>query len=651
MLRLKSVIIYLVLIITFCSFANEKQASIPSEKAQISKKLYQEALKYYRLKSYYSALDVLYKLTSNKKDPYYVPATFLLAKVYISIARKTGIKKYLTYADYLLNIYLSSKKKVGWNYYYTKGYLFEIWGFYERAMFYYKTSLFITNDKNKYFKSLIGILRTSIWFNKLDIITRYAIKLSLKDLFKHEENPEIVFLKGLYLFKQKKYNEAYKYLYKTYKENEAYLIENPEFYYIVAENMYRIKKYNFAKQLFRRIVSITQDLEIIRKSILRLGDIDIKQKDFSSAFNHYYYLATDYKGTKEATIAKLKIIGYMDIPEIKRRVENSDDKDLKNPLKFVVLTLITNRNSRLGRYALADFGNIVFKYNSDFLYKKLSWELSILEVDRLSYEEKEYFRWLWKDKLLKIKPARVCLLYTSNKKFFIEVFDKDYLVKLSKILEKCPKNQNIDLLKRLVKKYKDENLKILLAKAYYRVSKYKKSIETLKSTKLKNCTYYIILLKDLVMLNQADKIANYLNYLSTCNNKEKYLILAFYYLLNNKVQEAYDLIKSNLDIVLNKYNKDAFYKKVLELMVDKLIYQGQYEKVLQVISKIAEKYKEDCNINSWLLIGIIRTNATSNVDKVYEKIKNCNTRWAVLAKNIYEDWKLERRAKNESALE
>ncbi|EDP73045.1 hypothetical protein HG1285_10425, partial [Hydrogenivirga sp. 128-5-R1-1] len=393
------------------------------------------------------ALTTLYRLTKSKKNPYYVPSIYLLAKVYIKLGKKTGIKKYFNYALYLLNTYMAFKKSLDWDYYYTKGNLFEAWGFYERAMFFYKTSLFIAKDKQKYINSLIGILRTAIWFNKLDIITQYAIKISIKDILKREENPEIRFLKGLLFFNQKKYKKAYKYLYDTYKQNEEYLIDNPDFYYIVAENMYRIKKYDFAKQLFRRIVSITQNLEIIRKAILRLGDIEIIQKDYPSAFNHYYYLATDYSGTKESTIAKLKIIAYSDIKEFKKRIEKSDDEDLKNPLKFTTHILVLNRNTRLGRYALADFGKIIFKYNSQFLYKKLSWELSVLEVERMSYEEKEFFNNIWSEKLLTIKPKWVCLLYDSNKSFFLKVFDKDYLLNLSDRIENCSVNKKIDLLK------------------------------------------------------------------------------------------------------------------------------------------------------------------------------------------------------------
>ncbi len=632
--------ICLLLVVILFSFSTAAQKNTYTKEDY--KKLYEEALRYYKIKSYYSALTTLFKITKDKKNPYYVPSAYLLAKVYIKLGKKTGIKKYFNYALYLLNTYLAFKKNVGWDYYYTKGNLFEAWGFYERAMFFYKTSLFMANDKQKYIDSLIGILRTAIWFNKLDIVTQYAIKISIKDILKREDNPEIRFLKGLLYFNQKKYQKAYKYLYNTYKQNEEYLIDNPDFYYIVAENMYRIGKYNFAKQLFRRIVSITQNLEIIRKSILRLGDIEIKQRDYPSAFNHYYYLATDYKGTKESIIAKLKIIAYNDIPDFQKRIQKSDDEDLKNPLKFVLKTLIINRNTRLGRYALADFGKIIFKYNSQLLYKKLSWELSVLEVDRMSYEEKEFFRNIWSSKLLDIKPKWLCLLYDSNKKFFLKVFDKNYLLNLSNRLAKCSMEEKIDLLKKILEIYKDDNTKFELAKAYYEIEMYKESIKILKNIKNKNCNYYILLAKNYVMLDQWKNLRKLLKNIQKCKNPEKELLIAVYNLKRNIITKTQKIINKNLKLIIKNFEK-PFYKKLIYLNADKLIFYGKYNYLLQVSKALSEIYKKDCDVNSWLLIANVRLSNYEELDKIFANLKACETKWSLVAKNLYEDLLVERR--------
>ncbi|RMA97491.1 tetratricopeptide repeat protein [Hydrogenothermus marinus] len=604
------------------------------------KKLYNQAFREYKIKDYYSAIDDLYKIIKYPKSPYYAPSLFLLSKIYISIGRKTGIKTYLTAGLYFLNLYLGKKKKVGWDYYYTKGNLYEVLGFYERAMFFYKTSLFMTKDKNKYYKSLIGILRTAIWYKKLDIITQYAIKLSAKKLLQNIQDPEVRFLKGLLLFQNGKYNEAYKYLYKTYKEFESYLIDNPEFYFVVAENMYRIGKLDFAKQLFRRIVSITQNQEIIRKSMLRLGDIDIIQKDYPTAFNHYYYLANNYKKTKEATIAKLKIIGYRNIPEFNKRILRAKDEWLKEPFRFVYFILITNRNNSVGRYALADFGNFIFKYNSKLLYDKLSWELSVLEIARFNYQEREYIRKLWKKDLLNIEPKWLCLVFSSNKRFFYEIFNKEFLIKISQRVSSCNNKYKIEILKFLVDKYKDDKSKFLLGKAYFEIGEYKKSLNILNKIIKKDCKTNILISKNYIMLDKLETVKKHLPKIRKCKEKESSIILASYKLYKDDINNAYKLFYRNLDLIKEKYKNSSFYKKVLDMFANKTINFGNYNLLYQVLSKLSETYKQDCNINSWYLITKIRINKINNIDEIYKRISSCNNKWANIAKNIYQDFRL-----------
>ena len=561
---------------------------------------------------------------------------YLLAKIYIKIGRKTGIKKYFYTALSLLNLYAGVAKKLNWDYYYTKAYLFEVWGFYERAMNFYKFALYNAKNQKQEIKTLIGIIRTAVWLKKLDTVSAFAIRISIQQLLK-QNTDEVQFLNGLILFEKGKYKEASKYLLKTYKYYETYLIDNPQFYYIVAENMYRIGKYKFAKQLFRKIIGTTQDLEIIRKAILRLGDIDVKQKDLISAFNHYYYLAQDYNNTKEAIIAKLKILSLKDKEPIKEKLAKIEDEDLKNPIKFVYQTLISNRNTPLGRYALGNFGQLILKYNSDFLIKKLSWELSVLETDRLSYEEKEYIRDLWKEKLINIEPKYLCELFKSNPRFFEVVFDENTLLKLAKKLGKCNLDYRIHLYRFLAQKYKKDIYKLKLAESLFNKQKYKEALKVLKTIKKKNCQFYTVLSK--VYIFSGKSLANLKKRLIRCKNPESQIVVS-YIQIDKNLDDSINIAKENIKFLAKNYEEDIFIEKFIEKLITKTFEKNKYQQVLNILKTLSEKYKEDCNINSWYIIAMIRANKEKLPD--INVIKNCSNNWSKVANEIYQDYQLTR---------
>lgn len=517
--------------------------------------------------------------------------------------------------------------------------MFEVWGFYERAMNFYKFALYNSRNRKQEIKTLIGILRTAVWLKKLDVVAAFAIRISVRQLLR-QNTDEVQFLNGLILFEKGKYKEASKYLIKTYKYYETYLIDNPQFYYIVAENMYRIGKYKFAKQLFRKIIGTTQDLEIIRKAILRLGDIDVKQRDLISAFNHYYYLAQDYKDTKEAIIAKLKILSLKEEEPIKKKLSKIEDEDLKNPIRFVYQELISNRNTPIGRHALGNFGQLILKYDSDFLIKKLSWELSVVETDRFSYEEKEYVRNLWKDKIIKVKPKYLCELYTSNPKFFKVIFTENTLLKLVENLGKCSLDYRIDLYEFLVKKYKKDDYKLKLAESLFNKQKYKQTLKVLKTVSKKGCQYYTVLSKVYVFLKKD--ITKIKNKLLNCKNPESKIVVAYINMEEN-FDKSIKQAETNLEFLLKNYQEDIFIKNFIEKLITKAFEKNKYKQVLNILKSFAEKYKKECNINSWYIIAMVRTNADKLPD--INIIKNCSNIWSKVANEVYKDYRLIRGVK------
>ena len=650
MLRLNLVVLILILIFGF-SFSGEnlKKSGNADKKIYTKKEIetlkekYRLAVQMYRSGSYYSALNILTKILSDRKNPLYGKALFLTSKIYLHLGIKTGLKEFLQKAMYYLNTYsYTVKNPFNWEFYYIKGNIYENLYMYEMAMASYKMAFSKADDPKKQFKTVVAILRTAAWLKKMDIVTRYIVLVNL-EMLSETEKKEFEFVKGLVEFRKGNYKEAIKYLIPVYKSYEEYLIQNPEYYLIVGESAYRLGKYDFAKQIFRRIISIVKDESVIRKSLLRLGDIALKKGDKILAFNYYYRLLKKYPKSKEATISKLKLIALSrKDKEILARLLVSKDEDFKDPLPFVLKTLVSNRNNYVGFFALADFGFLVLNAESEKLFDKLTWELSLVNVSRLKYEHKELLNNLWKPEIKKLPSFRVCKLFVSNKKFFFDVFDRDTIQFFYNGLKNCGKYDiALGIAKFLNKKWKDDRSYLLLADAYYYLGNYKKSLGVLNKVKNKNCQYYIILTKDYIFLKKIQKkLATDLNTYCTKRTVERNLLQAFVYSETGDIQKAFFILEQVKKDFPDYYKKTAIGKIFLRKFVYLLFENRMYNKALKILIPLSEKLKNDCDINSWMVIASVRTGRFNLVDRFKDRIKNCNTEWSIVAKNIYEDYKV-----------
>jgi tetratricopeptide (TPR) repeat protein len=235
---------------------NSKKITEQEKREADSEWLYREAIRLYKLQSLYSAVDMFVKILRDPTSPYYIDSIFMLGKVYIEICKKTGIKKHIWTAISYLNIYYSKADNIDWDFFYTKGYAYEILGFYDKSLALYKLSLNYIKTIPENVKTTLGILRASVGLKKMDLLTKYLVRVNLEYLKNHDKK-ELNFIKGAMYFSLGDYQRALKHFIKTYKEFEEYLIENPNFYYIVAETAYRTKQYKFALQLFKRIIKLT----------------------------------------------------------------------------------------------------------------------------------------------------------------------------------------------------------------------------------------------------------------------------------------------------------------------------------------------------------------------------------------------------------
>ncbi|WP_457640487.1 tetratricopeptide repeat protein [Persephonella sp.] len=616
----------------------EKQESVfKSLSEEEATRLYREAVKMYKRKSYYSALNLLTKLITHRDNIYYSDALFLTAKIYLELGRKTGKKGLIQKALNYLNKYsYTAKKAYTWDFYYTKGNIYENLYMYERALASYKLAFYRAVTKRQQFKTVAAILRTAAWTKKMDLVTRYIVLVNVEEL-SHEEKKEFEFIKGLLEFQKGNYEKAYQYLSKIYKEYEPYLIENPYYYFIFAENTYRTGKYYLAKQIFRRIISLIKDEEIIRRSLLRLGDIFNIKGDKITAFNYYYSIIEKYPDSREAKVAKLKILAMSDDPRIKKKIKLIEDEDFKKPLRFVYRMLVSNRNNYIGNFAFGNFGNIVLKSKNDRLFHELVKEISLIYPERMLYEHKEYINKLWKNELLDLEYQKSCELYITNKNFFKSVFDRKVLIKIVKDLKLCGKEKSrIDLAEWILKRWNDDRSRLLLAQVYFEEGMYTKSLSTLKNIKNKDCNYYKLLAKNKIELQQADK--KLLKTLDRCKKDTETIILKsiISFQLGN-----IDRTLMYLDQVKNeiyKFYENRFYNKYLIYIVEKSFSLNRYREIFNILKPVSEKIDE-CDLNSFLLISAVRIGLKS-IDKYAEKIKNCKTLWTQVAENIYEDYLL-----------
>ncbi|SNZ08110.1 Tetratricopeptide repeat-containing protein [Persephonella hydrogeniphila] len=657
MLRFK---IILLLLFFFYGFAvSQENQPVPEKKTEKVytpeeiKQLeedYRLALQMYRRGSYYTALNVLSKLVRDRNNPFYGKALFLMAKIYLHLGRKTGLKEFIQKAMYYLNTYsYSVENPFDWEFYYTKGNIYENLYMYERALAMYKKAFSMADTPKKQFKTVVAILRVAAWLKRMDIITRYIILVNLSEL-SEKEKKEFEFVKGLVEFEKGNYKEAIKYLIPVYKTYEEYLIENPDYYLIVGENAYRLGDYSFAKKIFKRIISIVKDESVIRKALLRLGDIALKEGDKILAMNYYYEVVKKYPDTDEAVIAKLKLIalGKRD-RDIQIRLLTSEDKDFKDPLGFILKALVLNRNNYVGFFALADFGFMVLGSKSEKLFDKLVHELSLVNISRMKYEHIEYIRELWEPELYRLNYMRVCKLFSSNEKFFYTVFDRKMLEHFYSNLKKCGKlKMAFDIANFLYNKWKDDRAVLLLADAYYSLEKYKKSVEILKKIKNKNCQYYILLSKNYIFLKKADiSLIDRIKNRCKKESVEKRVVISYLFLENGQVEKAFKTVEPVTDKLPDYYTKTVIGKMFIRKIVYLLFEKELYQQALKILIPLSERLKKDCDINSWVLVAAVRTDMEKLIEKYRQRIQQCNTEWSLIAKNIYEDYQVIRGLKNE----
>ncbi|WP_281951167.1 tetratricopeptide repeat protein [Nitrosophilus kaiyonis] len=657
----KIFLFFILFVFIYPSFASLEKNSSKSyennisikEKTKLEEFVFKNAVKDYRYGSYYEALDEFLKILKNPKSPYYKKSLLMLGKVYLQIAKRTGIKKYLWTADSYLNLYAAKEENLDWDYYYTKANIYETLEFYEKALANYKISLFKTKKENEQIKSVIAILRVAVWLHKLDLVTKYMVLLNVENL-KKEQKKEILFLRGMQLFVDEKYKDAFKYFLKTYRDFESYLIDNPQYYYLVAETAYRMGNIKFAEQLFRRILNLIKNREVLKKALLRMGDIGLRKGDIKSATNYYYQLISKYPKSKEATVAKLKLISLIIRDEtLKEKLKNimKEAEFIKDPDGFVVKTLVKNRTNYIGRFALGNFGVIVFEIGSDKLFKRLGWELSLISVDRLNYEQKEYIKDLWSSYLLVLESKKMCKLYGSNEKFFKSLFSQEVLLKIANDLKFCKENsKRVDLLEYILNRWKNDENRFKLAQALYESRDFDKSIKVLNKINKKDCKYFKLFSKNCIMKENFDNIC--LNSMRSCKKYCGYgdfesLIIYKFAQIKSKSGDSIEFIKRYSKEIAKRFEKDEIVKKFVKAYSEKLINESKYTYLINILEPISKNLKDSCYIDSLLAISYIRTGKMNYAKEIINKIKDCNENWSKIAKNIYESELLRLRIENE----
>ncbi len=606
--------------------------------------VFRNAMRDFRYGSYYEALDEFGYLAKFPDNPFYLRSLYMLANTYLHIGKRTGKKRYFWSAINYLNLYLSQGGKKDADYYYLKASIYENLGFYEKALANYKIALNMAKSKPKQLQIIIGLFRTSVMFERLDLATRYMLILSLESL-QEDQKKEFAFLQGFYYFIKKEYKKAITFFKKSYKEYESYLIDNPEFYYLVAETAYRVGEKRFSERLLRRILNYVKNEDVLQKALLRLGDIKFLQKDYKSSASYYLRLVQNYPKSQNAIVAKLKLLYILkNDPKIAHYLKKflPDALFLKEPQNFVIQNMVKYRTSYVGVFALANFGLEAFELDSPKLYKRLAWELSLLAVPRLTYEQKEYIVRLWRPYILNPKYAKaICKLYGANKRLFLELFDKKTLLKVASYLKGCKKHKEyIALLEELIKRYPQKDVKLLLAKALYEGERYKEAREVLESIKTKDCAYYKFYAK-VCFVAQMECNGIYRELVKSCPKKELYThIFSVYLNLDKKIDTSF-LVRYKEELA-KRYRDDKVVKRFVQIFTKKLIDKERYRDVINLLSPIANEIGSDCFLNSVLALSYVRIGKIDLAAELLERSKSCNNSWYTLAKLALEDAKLQK---------
>jgi hypothetical protein len=328
---------------------------------------------------------------------------------------------------------------------------------------------------------------------------------------------------------------------------------------------------------------------------------------------------------------------------IRARLLLKGGEEFKDPIKYVITTLALNRTNYIGRFALGNFGDLVMNTDSDYLYKKLEWELSLIYPPKLHYEHKEYIADLWEEDIKKLPPKRVCQVYNANPPVMKILFEKNTLLKISDDLKECKNiDKQIDLLNFVLQKWNSDEDKLQVAQKFFQIGKYKKSLQILKKIKKKNCKTYQLIAENLLMIDKKiSKIIPLIAHICPKKDTETQILIAFNYLYQKKPYVPLKIFEKNSEKIVKNFKQNKVMKKFVHKLIYSLLDKGKYKNVQKVvlsfngIEKELDK-KDFCYLNSSYLVSLVRTNSLDKSKPIYEKIKECNDRWSKIAKNIYE---------------
>jgi len=610
------------------------------------RKTFEKGVRQYSIGSYSTALEYFFKLLK-PNSPYYRETLLMLSRTYFAIGKKVGKKQYLWQALNYLQLYFIAmgEKELPWDYYYVKARIYESLGFYEQSLAIYRVAFLKAQSEEERIKTTVGIVRTAVWVRRPDVVEEYYILISTAKLSPEEEK-EVEFVRGLMLFSRGKYERALPHFLKVYRRYESYLIDNPEYYFLVAENIYRMGKLTLAERLFRRIVSLTRSKEVIRKSILRLGDIELRKGNEKLAFVYYYSVIRDSPESQEAEVARLKIIPMMKNPEIKYRASLTGDEAFKDSIRYIARLLVNYRTTYVGIYALADLGYLIFSIGApETTFERLLWEVSLVFPEQVKYEQREFLRLLWTPYLLELPSGKLCKLYRSNTRFFKEIFGRDVLLKVAGALKGCNMRRlRIDLLKFMVKKWNSDSDIILMAQALYDDKDFFDAYRVLRKVRNKElCGYQKLLFKLGIFLEKG--VPSNLKVLkSSCSiekDPEVPAIFIYYLVKNGKLEEGFRLFNKNREMLRKAYSSLPVVKAAISSLMERAIVEEKYGEAYAVSRELVDNGHLDCYTGSILVISGVRLGKLKEVSDVLEKIKGCRDRISRLARTVYSDAKLE----------
>ena len=201
----------------------------------------------------------------------------------------------------------------------------------------------------------------------------------------------------------------------------------------------------------------------------------------------------------------------------------------------------------------------------------------------------------------------------------------------------------IELLSFMVKRWRDDESRILMARALFESKDFKDSLKILKKVKNKNTCDYLLLLGELSLFFPSERVDLKELQKNCSSQKVKVAALTIYYLSEiGNIESAFNNFRAQQEDLIKNYGRELVVKAALNRLLERAILTDNYPVVYQIARALYEGGYKDCFVGSYYLISAVRLGKEDEAKELYGEISACVDSLAGLAKSVYRNYQLER---------